>query len=314
MQADDRPEDASPLPPARVGWLGTGRMGTALASRLLAAGADLVVWNRTPEKTAALTGQGATAVDSLAALAAAADVVFVTVAGPADLLAVTTGPDGLLVHEGARPRVVVDCSTVSPAASATLRERAEAAGTRFLAAPLSGNHIAVNAGRAVFVASGPAATFAEVRPYLERMGRAAIHVGEAEESRLVKLSYNLFLGITAQALAEVLSLAERSGVSRADFLDFFTRTHLASPWIQNRAQAMIDADWTPTFTSTLMRKDLQLGLDEARARETPLPVTSLVHELLQASIARGRADLDFLALLDPQADNAGGRGPYAGGS
>ncbi|MGH9029869.1 MAG: NAD(P)-dependent oxidoreductase, partial [Acidimicrobiales bacterium] len=175
-----------------LGWIGMGRMGAAMATRLLDAGRDLAVYNRTRSKTEPLVAKGAKSVESPSDLADRT-IVFVTVAASDDLLAVLDGERGLLSGD-ASPAVVVDCSTVSAEASERARAVAEARGTAFLAAPVSGNPKVVRAGRLTMVVSGPKAAFDQVEPYLTTMAQAATYVGEGEVSRLVKLCHNLFLG------------------------------------------------------------------------------------------------------------------------
>ncbi len=287
----------------RLGWLGTGRMGSAMAARLLDAGNDLLVWNRTAAKTAPLARRGATAVGSVADLGAAR-IVFITVNTPADLQQVVAGPEGLLAA-ARRPEVIVDCSTVSAEASAAVRALASRAGAAFLAAPVSGNPHVVAAGGACIVASGPPGVFETARPYLAQIARVVVYAGAAEQSRLVKLCHNLYLGIMVQALAEVTSLAEKGGTGRAAFLEFLNGTVVASDWTRNRAGDLVALDWTPTFTTGQLRKDFDLGLAAARDLEVPMPAAALVHQLIQAAIGAGLRDRDFLSLYLPQARGAG---------
>lgn len=296
---------ATPGTPAAgtVGWLGTGRMGTAMAGRLLDAGERVVVWNRTAAKTGPLTARGARAVDQITDLGEC-EVVFVTVSAPRDLEEVVGGEHGLL-SGAARPGVIVDCSTVSAQTSAGVRAAANAAGVAFLAAPVSGNPHVVAAGGACLVASGPAEVFSAVRPYLDHIAKLSVHVGEAEQSRLVKLCHNLYLGMMVQALVEVVSLAEKGGTEPAAFLEFLGGTVLASQWVRNRTPDLVSRDWTPTFTTELLRKDFDLGLDAARALEVPMPVAGMVHQLIQSAIGTGLRDKDFLSLYDQQARGAG---------
>lgn len=283
----------------QLGWLGTGRMGAALAGRLLEAGNPVLVWNRTAAKTAPLAERGATPVARITDLTEA-DIVFVMVSASADLEQVVAGPDGLLSGER-RPRVIVDCSTVSAEASARVRGLANAAGVGFLAAPLSGNPHVVAEGRACIVASGPAEVYREVEPYLNQMAKTAVLAGDAEQSRLVKLCHNLYLGIMVQALAEVTSLAEKGGTDRAAFLEFIGGTVMASDWVRARSKDLAALDWTPTFTVELMRKDFDLGLAAARELEVPMPAGSSVYQLIQSAVGTGLRDLDLLALYVQQA-------------
>lgn len=290
-------------PTHRLGWLGTGRMGTAMAARLLAAGDDLTVWNRTRTKTAPLVAAGARVVDTSADLGAC-DIVFTCVSASDDLIEVVEQ----LAAADTRPALIVDCSTVSAEASAQARSRTAEVGVWFLAAPVSGNPAMVSAGDGSFVVSGPEDAFALALPYLEQIGKSVVRVGEQEQSRLVKLCHNLFLGVVAQAWIEVTALAEKGGVPRADFLEFLNGTVLASDWIRRRSADLIVENWEPTFTMALLRKDFDLGLGEARAVGSPMQLAATVHEQIQSAIGAGLAERDFLALYLEQARAAGLRG------
>jgi 3-hydroxyisobutyrate dehydrogenase-like beta-hydroxyacid dehydrogenase len=286
-----------------LGWLGTGRMGAALAGRLIDAGEDVTVWNRTAAKAQPLAARGARAVGRITDLGGC-DIVFVTVSGPRDLEEVVYGEYGLLSGES-KPGIVVDCSTVSDSASASVRAAAQAAGVGFLAAPVSGNPHVVAAGGACIVASGPAESFRLAKPYLDAMAKVAVYAGEAEQSRLVKLCHNLYLGMMVQALVEVTTLAEKGGTDRAAFLEFLGGTVVASEWVRRRTGDLVARDWTPTFTTELLRKDFDLGLEAARSLEVPMPVAASVHQLIQSAIGLGLRNVDFLSLYDQQALGAG---------
>ncbi len=279
-----------------LGWLGTGRMGAALAARLIDAGQRVTVWNRTPAKTGPLVARGARSAVRVTDLGGC-DIVFVTVSASRDLEEVVAE----LLSGESRPGVIVDCSTVSAAASARVRAAAEAAGVGFLAAPVSGNPHVVAEGGACIVASGPVGVFERARPYLDAMTRVAVYAGAGEQSRLVKLCHNLYLGMMVQALVEVTSLAEKGGTDRAAFLEFLGGTVVASDWVRKRTGDLVERDWTPTFTMELLRKDFDLGLDAARSLEVPMPVASAVHQLIQSAIGIGLRDEDFLSLYDQQA-------------
>jgi len=285
-----------------LGWLGTGRMGAAMAGRLLDAGDRVTVWNRTKSKTGPLTARGADVAGTIRELGGR-DIVFVTVSQPSDLEEVVMGPDGLLGGTR-RPGVIVDCSTVSAETSARVRAVSEAAGTEFLAAPVSGNPHMVAAGQCCIVASGPAMTYAKVRPYLAKIARVAVHAGDDEQARLVKLCHNLYVGMMVQALVEVTTLAEKGGTDRAAFLEFLNATVAASDWVRMRTPDLLEQNWTPTFTTDLMRKDFDLGLGSARELEVPMPVAAMVHQLIQSSIGHGHRSDDLLSLYVQQANGA----------
>jgi 3-hydroxyisobutyrate dehydrogenase-like beta-hydroxyacid dehydrogenase len=285
-----------------IGLIGTGRMGTAMGHRLLGAGEALMIYDRTRPQTEPLAARGAQVADTIRDLAAC-PLVFVMVTGSADLIEVATGPAGLLTA-GSGCETLVDCSTVSAEASAQVRAAAASVGTGFVAAPISGNPAVVAAGNACFVASGPPAVFERVRPHLLQIAKTAVYVGEQEQSRLVKLCHNLYLGIMVQALVEVTTLAEKAGSSREAFLDFLGATVAGSPWLSQRTPALAERDWTPTHTLVGLRKDFDIGLAAAREHEVPMGTAALVHHVIQAAIGNGMGNLDMLALYELQASAA----------
>lgn len=287
----------------RIGWIGTGRMGTEMASRLLDAGCDLAVYNRTRAKAEPLAAKGAEVADS-PALLATRDIVFTTVGSSEDLAQVITGPDGLLSGDSA-PAFIVDCSTVSAEASGRIRAKAQDRGTALLAAPVSGNPGVARAGKLTMAVSGPRAAFDQVAGYLDMLGAGATYVGEGELARTVKLCHNLFLGVVTQSLAEVTVLAQKSGVSRQAFLAYLNNSVLGSLFSGYKTPAFVNLDFRPTFTATLLRKDFDLGLAAARELEVPLPVSALVHQIIQNLIGHGYGESDFAALLQLEAESAG---------
>jgi 3-hydroxyisobutyrate dehydrogenase len=284
---------------ARVGWIGTGRMGSVLATRLLNAGYDVAVYNRTRAKAAALGEAGATVVDDLSGLAGR-DIVFVMVSSSPDFAAVAAD-----VLDANPPAILIDCSTVSADVSARVRADAAAAGTALLAAPVSGNPGAVAAGDATLVVSGPHDAFTRAEPLLKTLGKAVTYVGDGEVARLVKLCHNVFLGVVIQSLAEITVLADKAGVSRTAFLDFLNSSVLGSTFTRYKAHALTELDFAPTFTTALLRKDFDLGLAAARELEVPMPLAAMAHQLIQAAIGAGHAEQDFATLILEQARAAG---------
>jgi 3-hydroxyisobutyrate dehydrogenase-like beta-hydroxyacid dehydrogenase len=286
-----------------LGWLGTGRMGSAMARRLVESGNDVTVWNRTRSKTDDLAEAGAKVADTIADLASV-DIVFIMVSTPKDLEEVISGPDGLL--SGTQlPRLIVDCSTVNTDTSAIVREAVVARGVEFLASPISGNPHVVAAGESVLVASGPRSSFDLAEPFLASIAKSVVWAGEDEQARLVKICHNLYLGLIAQSLSEVTTLAEKAGVPREAFLAFLNSTVLATEWARRRTPDMLALDWTPTFTTELLRKDFDLGLAAARKEEVTMPLAASVHQLIQAAIGRGYGEQDFLSLFEVQAASSG---------
>ena len=288
----------------RLGWAGTGRMGYSLASRLLQAGCDVAVYNRTRAKAEPLAEHGATIVDSPADLAER-EIVFTMVAGPDDFQQVVAGREGLLSRNDACPQLIVDSTTVSPSASATVRAQAAERDVDLLAAPVSGNPKVVDAGLLTFVVSGPRPAYDRVEPFLELLGQGATYVGEGELARLAKICHNLLLGVVAQSLAEITVLAEKGGISRADLLAFINSSVMGSMFTRYKTPAMVKLDYSPTFTPVLLRKDFDLGFEQANELNVPMPVAAAARELVQALIGEGRSDEDFAALLDLEARASG---------
>jgi 3-hydroxyisobutyrate dehydrogenase-like beta-hydroxyacid dehydrogenase len=296
---------ASDLTRHKIGWIGAGgRMGYAMAERLAKGGADVAVWNRTRAKAEPLAKSGCSVVENPAALAGR-DIVFVTVAASHDLEEVTLGPKGVLSAAGQPPKILIDSSTVSEEASAKVRAAAKERGTQMLAAPVSGNAKVVKAGKLSFVVSGPRAAYDTALPYLDALGKGASYVGEGELARLVKICHNVFLGIVIQSLAEVTVLAEKGGVPRHAFLEFVNNSVMGSVFTRYKSPALVNLDFTPTFTPVLLKKDLDLGLDAAERTGASLPVTALTRELVQSLIARGHVSDDFATLILQQAEASG---------
>jgi len=289
----------------RLGWIGVGRMGMPLVRRLLEQGCDVAVYNRTRAKAEPLRELGATVVDQPRELAGR-EIVFSTVAGPDDFTAVMLDDaTGLLSDPDAFPRLLVDCSTISTDASAAVRAAAADRGATLLAAPVSGNGKHVASGGALFAVSGPEPLMATVRPYLEILGRGAHYIGDEDSARMVKIAHNLFMGAVIQSLIETSLLVEATGISRRAYLEFINESAMGSAFSAYKTPALAELDWTTTFTSTLLRKDLDLGLDAAGRERLALPVTEAVREQVQAAIDAGHADDDFASMLAVQARAAG---------
>lgn len=289
--------------PHEVGWIGTGRMGYALATRLLEAGVDLWVYNRTRSKAEPLEELGAKVVDSPADMGER-DIVFTMVAGPEDVMEVILGEEGVLSGQD-RPEIIVDATTIDPNTSSELSRRAEELGTSILAAPVSGNPKVVKSGKLTSVVSGPEEAWKTARPYIELFGRKATYVGEGDTARLVKICHNLMLGVVTQSMAEITLLAEAAGVSRYDFLEFLNDSVMGSTFTRYKTPAFVNLDYKPTFTWHLLRKDFELGLQSGRDLNVPLPTAALVHQIVVDGIGRGWGDQDFAALLSRLAEGAG---------
>jgi 3-hydroxyisobutyrate dehydrogenase len=287
-----------------VGWIGAGRMGSSMARRLAVAGHDVTVWNRTRAKAEALADVGCAVADTIADLRDR-DVVFTMVSTTTDLEQVLVGEDGLLADPAHVPAVVVDCSTVSREASEAMRAACTERGVDFLASPVSGNGKVAATGGLSLVVSGPEETYARVAHLLDTLGKGATYVGEGDVARLVKIAHNLMLGVVAQCLAEITVLAEKGGVPRHAFLEFLNNSVMGSVFTRYKSPALVNLDYTPTFTPILLRKDFDLGFAAAHDLEVPMPVVAAAAQATAAAVASGRVEEDFAILLDLQAAVSG---------
>ena len=268
-------------------------MGTAIAERLLAAGCDLAVHNRTLEKAEPLGAAGATLFETAGALAEAVDVVLTSLADDDALKSVAT-----VVAGAAQPgTLLVDLSTVSPAASARVAALADEAGLLYLRAPVSGNPSVVQAGNLTFIASGPREALERAEPTLLAIGRAIHDVGEGEQARVVKLAINLVIGGLAELMAEALVLSEASGVSRAALLETMGDSAAGAPFVKYKTEPLLRDDYSATFTTSLMEKDIDLVLEEAASVGVRLPLAAELKGRIRAAVAAGYGEDDFMALF-----------------
>lgn len=287
----------------KLGWIGIGRMGYAMAERLAKAGCDLTVYNRTREKAEPLAKFGAKVVGRPAELAGC-DIVFTMVSTGDDVKEVLEGKDGVLAGSG-RPKMVVDSTSISIAASAEIRTSLAARGVKLLAAPVSGNAKVIKAGKLTYCVSGPADAYEMAKPYLAAIGAGVSYVGEGELSRIAKICHNVFLAVTIQSLAEITVLAQKAGMSRHAFLDFLNKSVMGSAFSRYKTPALVNLDMAVTFTPALLRKDIDLGLDAGRELEVPMPLTSVTRDLVQSLIGNGYGAEDFAALIKLQARASG---------
>jgi len=288
---------------AKLGWIGTGRMGFEMARRLAKGGCDLTVWNRTRAKAEPLAKDGAKIVDSLPELAGC-EIVFCMVSTYDDVKEVIAGPKGLL-SGSAKLRMVVECSSISLEGSAELRKILGARGVELLSAPVSGNAKVIRAGKLTFVVSGPKSAYDAAAPYLDKMGQGSSYVGEGELSRIVKICHNVMLGVVTQCMAEITVLAQKAGVPRHAFLDFLNKSVMGSTFTRYKAPAFVNLDFHVTFTPYLLRKDMDLGLEAGRKFEVPMPLASITRDLIQSMMGAGMTEEDFSTLLLHQAKASG---------
>ena len=295
----------------KIGWVGAGRMGYPMASRLAKDGQDVSVWNRTKSKADPLSEYGANVVSALDELHDV-DVLFTMVSTGKDLKQVYFGDDGVLSKGSNKSQIFVDCSSISSVDSNEIRERLNEKGVSYISCPVSGNGKAVKAGVLSIVASGPEDIFNTVKPYLETIApRGVAYVGDGDLARFCKIAHNVMLGVVIQNLAEITILAQKAGVPRHAFLNFMNNSVMGSIFTQYKSNAFTNLDWTTTFTTPLLLKDLDLGLQSAKELGVPMPVTAATRQVVQQhagrveQISKDNLEKDFGMLLESVADGAG---------
>jgi 3-hydroxyisobutyrate dehydrogenase-like beta-hydroxyacid dehydrogenase len=288
----------------RVAMLGLGAMGTAIARRLEATGAELRAYNRTPQRAQEFAERGAAVAATPAEAGDGADLAITMLADGPAVDAVLRGPDGVL-SAAAPPPIVIDMSTIDLPTSARVAQAAQARGVAFLRAPVSGNPGVVAAGNLTILVSGDPDAFARTRPVLEAIGPTLVYLGAAEQARVMKLALNVMVAGTMQLLAEALVLGESHGLDRAEMLDVIGASAVGSPLVKYKSAALAADDYSTTFSASLMHKDLRLVVECANGAGVPVPVSALVGQLVQACIGSGMGGLDFAVLLPRLAREAG---------
>jgi 3-hydroxyisobutyrate dehydrogenase len=297
----------------KIGWIGMGRMGYPMAERLLKAGHDVTIWNRTRAKAEPLTKLGGKVVDHLHELKSV-DILFSIVATGADVEEVLYGKNGVCSQGGKIPPVIVDCSTIAVDESKTIRLKLKDLGADFVAAPVSGNAKVIKAGKLSSVVSGDEAACKKAMPLVEVFApRGVSYVGEGELARVCKIAHNVMLGVVIENLIEITLLTNKMGVPRHAFLAFLNNGVMGSMFTAYKSPALVNLDWTTTFTPELLRKDLDLGLELGREMDVPMPVTAATREVLQGHFGAAMLQKnpeeylskDFAALAETMALAAG---------
>jgi len=297
----------------KIGWIGMGRMGYPMAERLLKAGHDVTIWNRTRAKAEPLTKLGGKVVDHLHELKSV-DILFSIVATGADVEEVLYGKNGVCSQGGKIPPVIVDCSTIAVEESKNIRLKLKDLGADFVAAPVSGNAKVIKAGKLSSVVSGDEAACKKAMPLVEVFApRGVSYVGEGELARVCKIAHNVMLGVVIENLIEITLLTNKMGVPRHAFLAFLNNGVMGSMFTAYKSPALVNLDWTTTFTPELLRKDLDLGLELGREMDVPMPVTAATREVLQGHFGAAMLQKnpeeylskDFAALAETMALAAG---------
>jgi len=279
----------------RIGFIGLGIMGRPMAGHLLDAGYPVTVWNRTPSKGAALAERGATTAPSPRDVAAGSDITITMVSDTPDVREVILGPNGVL-HGVRRGAVVVDMSTISPAATREIAHRLAERGAEMLDAPVSGGERGAIEGTLSIMVGGKPEVFERVLPVFQRLGKQIVHLGESGAGQVTKACNQLVLALTLLGVAEALTLARKAGVDpakvRAALLGGFAQSRV----LELHGQRMLDGNFQPGFRTRLYYKDLGIVTETGRAVGMPLLGGSLAAQLYQVVMNQGFADLDYSVL------------------
>ena len=287
-----------------LGWIGLGRMGEAMVKRLLKGNHAVTVWNRTRSKAEPLAEYGANIAAARHELAVC-DLVFTMVSTTDDLKEVLFAAGGLVAGE-AKPKVVVDSSSISQEGSAEIRQRLEALGVAYLCTPVSGNAKVAKAGKLLMVSSGPKALYDRAEPYLQAMARKVMWVGEGELARIWKIAHNTMFGVVIQNLCEITVLAEKAGIPRHVFLESINDSVLGSMYTRYKSPMLANLTFDEvTFTPRLLLKDMDLGMAAAKAHGVAMPAAAATRESVARMVGRGHDNVDFAVLLLETARDAG---------
>jgi 2-hydroxy-3-oxopropionate reductase len=279
-----------------IGFIGLGVMGAPMARNLLAAGYEVVAWNRSPEPLAALAEAGAREAEGPAAVAAAADVVIAILKDDPVVREVLGGPDGAIA--AARPgALVIDMSTVSPALARDLAEEAAARGVAFLDAPVSGGDVGAREGTLSIMVGGDGAALERARPVFEVLGSRVTHVGGAGAGQVAKACNQVLVAVIFAGLSEALVLGSKLGVDPAKVLDAVGGGMAANRIMEVRRDNFLDHDFAPGFKVDLHHKDLEIALGAGGEVDAPLPLTAEVQQMFRQLRAAGYGDEDDSALL-----------------
>jgi 2-hydroxy-3-oxopropionate reductase len=279
----------------RIGFIGLGIMGKPMAGHLLKAGYAMTVWNRTASKAAELIKAGAREGASPKDVAAQSDITIIMVADTPDVRHVVLDQNGVL--EGARRGgVVVDMSTISPAATREIAEALAARGVEMLDAPVSGGEKgAIEAALSIMVGGTPEA-FERVLPVFQKMGKNIIHIGGAGAGQVTKACNQLVLSLTILGVAEAIHLARKAGVDPAKVRSALLGGFAQSRVLELHGQRMLDENYTPGFRTRLYHKDMGIVTETGRALGMPLLGGSLAAQLYQIAMNEGLADMDYSVL------------------
>jgi 3-hydroxyisobutyrate dehydrogenase len=279
----------------RIGFLGLGTMGAAMAANLARAGFAVTAWNRSPDRAPELAGLGVERAGSPAETTAASDVVVICVSDTPDVEALLFGPDGV-AGAAATGQLVIDCSTISPSATRDFATRLGERGVDLVDAPVSGGSEGAQKATLTIFCGGDEAAVERARPILAAMGKTITHVGPSGAGQAVKAVNQVILAGTYLGVAEGIVLAMKAGLDVGQVVEALGGGAAQSWVLANRSGRMIENDYPLGFKVALHRKDLGIALDLARDLAAELPVAELAAAFETDLVAGGHADDDMSAL------------------
>jgi 3-hydroxyisobutyrate dehydrogenase-like beta-hydroxyacid dehydrogenase len=276
----------------RVAFLGLGIMGQPMATNLVKAGHDVVVWNRTPGKQV----EGARTADSPADAARDREVIWACVSDTKAVEQILFGADGA-EQSLADGMVIADSSTISPSATRSFAQRVRAKGVDWVDAPMTGSKIGAANAALIFMVGGDEATLEKIKPLFDAMGKQVFRMGETGKGQAAKLVMNLQIALIYEGFAEALTLATKLGVDAGTLIPLVQATMVRSGVVDYKAPFILHRDFTPNFPLRLMHKDIRLALDAARESRIKLPGLEAVEEVYDLASEEGHQDLDYAATL-----------------
>lgn len=304
VDCENKIHDQKPVTADPIGWIGAGRIGSAMAMRLVEQGYNLVICEPNAVARAALTKAGAAERKTPADCASASRLIFCSLPDDSAVETVVLGRHGIL-ETASQGLILVDLSTISPSMSARVAVETEKRGISYLRMPVSGNPALAQRGRLTALVSGPKAAWEKVRPVVTAFSATQRYLGGGEQSRYLKLAINSIVMNLAPLLAEALALGRKGGLDWTEMIDGISASPITSPWLQTKLDALRCRDFSPTMSPRLVLKDLNLMLDAACNLGMPMPVTALTRQLMQIASAGAGADEDFFTVVRIIEEQAG---------
>ena len=280
-----------------IGWIGLGKMGLPMALKLADQKYNLSVFNRTKSKTVDLVTAGAQAEDNVINVARSSDIIITMVSDDIALEKITLNSDGVIAN--ARPNsTYIDMSTVSPGLSAKISAAAVNKNINYLRAPVNGTVMQAETSTLVILVSGPEEEFEKQKDIFETMGNKIFYTGKEEQSRYLKLSINMMVGVSSIMMAEALALGKAGGLDWNLMIDIIKNSAVGSPVVNYKETMLKDRDFTPAFSAKQMAKDFDLILEAGRLGNVPLSIAAQTRQNWSSMIATGRGENDFFGYIE----------------